>query len=440
MINLNRNRNKYISSALILLSVFIMSCSTKKQTTHEGSGLKFTDKLTLNKIIKAKAPFIGSAKLPQSVDLSTKMPPPGNQGSQNSCVGWSIAYGMKSYQEKTARNWELTNGNELNKDHIFSPAFIYNQINRGEDNGALFEDAFNLLQTKGVASLSTDPYNDADFKTKPNNNAFTEAGAYKIAWAKTIDPQDLKGIKSYLAKGYPVIIAISFDDAFQAPDGPATITSMKIDNNAMGHAMLIVGYDEGKNSFRIMNSWGKEWRDGGFCWITYDAFKQCVRECWIAKDDDGNKDIKPQDEVKVDNDNPIVDEILSDIVIKDIDNNFENPELGKCIKISGTVKLDKNFGDIAQILVLLDFDNGKPVVSSDENFSYYDDGGAAGISESIDINSFDDEVKSFTVYIPISALRIDNGNTGNIFATPILFIDDFDATSGKPFAFKFDGK
>ena len=174
MINLNRNRNKYISSALILLSVFIMSCSTKKQTTHEGSGLKFTDKLTLNKIIKAKAPFIGSAKLPQSVDLSTKMPPPGNQGSQNSCVGWSIAYGMKSYQEKTARNWELTNGNELNKDHIFSPAFIYNQINRGEDNGALFEDAFNLLQTKGVASLSTDPYNDADFKTKPNNKTTTK--------------------------------------------------------------------------------------------------------------------------------------------------------------------------------------------------------------------------------------------------------------------------
>lgn len=426
---------------ILLFTVIITGCSRKKPNS-EGTGMKFTDKETLDKINKAKAPFIGSTKLPQSVDLSSKLPPPGNQGSQNSCVGWSIAYGMKSYQEKTARNWELTSGGELDKNHIFSPAYIYNQINGGQDNGAMFADAFNLLQTKGVASLSTNPYNDADYLSKPNSDAVAEAQNFKIAWAKTIDPKDLNGIKSYLAKGYPVVIAIAFDETFMDPSGPATITPMKIDDNAMGHAMLIVGYDEGKKAFKVMNSWGKEWREGGFCWMPYDVFKGCIRECWIAKDEEGKKDINPEDEVKIDKDNPIVDEILADITIKDIDNNAVNPDDNsgeKFIKINGTVKLDNNFGDMAQILVLFDYENGTPVLAANDNFAYYDDGGAAGISEAIDLSPFDEEVRNFTIYIPISALNIDKGKAGNILVTPVLFIDDFDATSGKPFAFKIAG-
>ena len=443
MINIISNKINYIRIVLILLTILVLGCSAKKQTDKEGSGLKFTSKETLDKINKGKAPFIGSSKLPQSVDLSSKMPPPGNQGSQNSCVGWSIAYGMKSYQEKTARNWELVNGNEVAKQHVFSPAYIYNQINGGQDNGAQFQDAFNLLQSKGVASLSTDPYNDADYLSKPNNDAIAEANNFKIAWAKLIDPQDINGIKSYLAKGYPVVIAVAFDDTFMDPKGPSTVTDMKIDANAMGHAMLVVGYDEGKKCFRIMNSWGTEWRDGGFCWMTYDAFKKCIRECWIAKDEENKKDIKPQDEVKIDNENPIVDEILADIEIKNIDNNSKNPENmeeGDYVKISGTVKLDKNFGDNAQILVLFDYEDGKPVLSADENFSYYDDGGVAGVSESIDLSAYDDELVSYTVYVPVNVFMVTLPNVNKIRATPILFVDDFDACSGKPFVFKFKGK
>jgi hypothetical protein len=107
MLKSNYNTTKHIFVILILLTVLITGCSTKNKLTKEGTGMKFTDKETLNKINKAKAPFIGSSKIPQSVDLSSKLPPPGNQGAQNSCVGWSIAYGMKSYQEKPPETGNL---------------------------------------------------------------------------------------------------------------------------------------------------------------------------------------------------------------------------------------------------------------------------------------------------------------------------------------------
>src|SRR5262245_50646445 len=37
--------------------------------------------------------------LPASVDLCACMPAPRDQGEQPSCVGWAVAYGLKSYQE-----------------------------------------------------------------------------------------------------------------------------------------------------------------------------------------------------------------------------------------------------------------------------------------------------------------------------------------------------
>jgi len=418
---------------LFILAILFATSGCSKKNTTEGTGLQFTDKSTLEKVTKAKPPpFIGGSKLPAQVDLSKNMPPPGNQGQQNSCVGWSIAYGMKSYQEKEARNWDLVQGETIDKDHVFSPAFIYNQINHGQDNGSRFQDAFNLLQSKGVASLAKDPYDQADFTSKPNDDAVSEATNFRIAWAKQIDPKDIESLKSYLAKGYPIIIAIAFDNAFTDPKGSAVVSSMQVDANSMGHAMLLVGYDDSKSAFKVMNSWGTDWREGGFCWFTYDGFKQFARECWIAKDEEGKKEIKKDDEPQVSDNTPIVDEVLSNLTINNVENDAENPEdksLGKCLKITGSVKLDNNYGDAAQIVVFLNYSDGNPVQAADQNYSYEE--GVAAATPSMDIKSDNDQNIDFVVYIPYSALKIDKEKSAGIFATPVLFIDDFDADVGK---------
>jgi hypothetical protein len=40
-----------------------------------------------------------------------------------------------------------------------------------------------------------------------------------------------------------------------------------------GHEIAVVGYDDSRQAFHIENSWGKDWADGGFGWIGYDAIK-----------------------------------------------------------------------------------------------------------------------------------------------------------------------
>jgi C1A family cysteine protease len=37
-----------------------------------------------------------------------------------------------------------------------------------------------------------------------------------------------------------------------------------------GHAVLLVGYDHERKLFKVRNSWGPSWGDGGYFWMPYD--------------------------------------------------------------------------------------------------------------------------------------------------------------------------
>jgi aminopeptidase C len=41
---------------------------------------------------------------------------------------------------------------------------------------------------------------------------------------------------------------------------------------AGGHALVVIGYDDNKQAFQLMNSWGKEWGQDGFIWLKYKEF------------------------------------------------------------------------------------------------------------------------------------------------------------------------
>ncbi|CAN5525212.1 hypothetical protein BH10BAC5_BH10BAC5_27870 [soil metagenome] len=430
--------------SLLVVSLFFSGCSKSSKTSsnNEGSGFLSTPKEILDKVNNAKSNMVGGGNLPVSVDLTSKLPPPGNQGAQNSCVGWSVGYAMKTFQEKNSRNWDLTQGGDIVAQHVFSPAYIYNQINKGNDNGAFFADAFELLRTKGIASLEKDPYDPSDHTTKPDAEADKEASSYKIAWAKKIDKTDLHDLKSYLAKGYPVIIAISFDENFSKVRSEI-VNDMIVDEHAMGHAMLLVGYDETKNAFKIMNSWGTSWGDGGYCWMSYNAFNKCIRECWVAKDIDGNKDIPDTDEEQLTYNNPVADELVTGLKIDNVDYNAVNPDdpsAGNSLKINCSVKLDKNYGSTAQIIAFINYKDGKPVISKNPNFSSGEENEAVAYTKTINIDNYNEQTQQFTMYIPYSALDLEGKSNTSLTATPVLFIDDFDATDGDavPFELKIN--
>jgi hypothetical protein len=262
-------------AAFALWSGFLLVPCIAQQST----GLNFADPAAYQSIPLASTPLHGV--LPIRADLSSNFPRPGNQGQQSSCVGWAVAYALKSYQEHVERKWDVDV-----EEHRFSPAFIYNQIRSSSDcqGGTSFIDAINLLRVQGVATLADFPYDERVCATIPSEAIRQSARQYAIADWRRVNVQDTVEIKTQIASGFPVLFGMLIDENFQRLGSDEIYERDETIPNGNGHALVVVGYDDNKNAFKIINSWGTGWGDGGFGWMTYSAFSRSVREGYVVQD------------------------------------------------------------------------------------------------------------------------------------------------------------
>ncbi|MFH1150204.1 MAG: IPT/TIG domain-containing protein [Actinomycetota bacterium] len=248
--------------------------------------------------------------LPAAVDLSSQLPPIGDQGSQGSCVGWSSTYYYKTWSEKQEHTgWNLANAN-----YQFSPSWTYNQINGGQDGGANFPDAFSLLQNKGAVDIAEFAYTDSNYTRQPTSAQNEAARPYRIPsgwsafWNQSTygpftNPNNIANAKAWLDQGKMLVMGIPIYNDF--PNYGGNPAKAYYDYNgssgiAGGHGVCIVGYDDNANpggsdadhrgGFKMVNSWGYNWNgtNHGFVYLSYDFAKRYVWEAWSMGDLSGD--------------------------------------------------------------------------------------------------------------------------------------------------------
>ena len=203
--------------------------------------------------------------LPPSIDLSTRMPPVGDQRTQASCVAWAVAYGARGY-------YLGIQGNNLSQvTALPSPAFVYNQLTgdpRNCQNGTQIEDALDIVKNQGVATLGDFPYDFRSCKAQPNENTKSIARRNVISQWRQVR-HDAGSIKRALYEGNPVIFGMQIEKRFQTLAPEQIYIDRGSINPESGHAMVIVGYDDKRSAFKVFNSWGKGWANQGFGWVDY---------------------------------------------------------------------------------------------------------------------------------------------------------------------------
>ena len=302
-----RNTLKWIGALSLAFLLLVWSCKKtedpapptpsatddKAKYPNEQRGSNFLSSAEYEAISQIPTPAIKggrvaaggrAATLPDSVDLSAEMPPIGNQGAQGSCVGWATTYAVRSYLEHYTKKTTYLNGTTPNNDVLFSPAFVYNQLNGGQDNGLYVRDALDLLKTQGSTTLSDMPYQSTDYITQPTDKQKTKAAGFKLkTWGRVSKSMD--EMKAFLANKNPIIIAVNIDanmtnlvDKFGTEVGWKTYDPNTVRG---GHAMVIVGYSNTKKAFKVQNSWGSNWGNKGFFWMSYDLLSY-IREAYTA--------------------------------------------------------------------------------------------------------------------------------------------------------------
>ena len=421
----------------LLTTLTLTTCKPKKKAGSGNIqlGMLIESPEKLAGIPLASTPA-GGMELPQSVDLSGQLPPVGNQGMQQSCVAWAVAYALKSYQEKL----------ELGQQYKFSPSFIYNQINNGQNAPTYVTDALNVLSQQGVCPYDDMPYDQNDWLTKPSDQSKNDAKKFRIDYWRKINHTDIKEVKAHLAAGYPVVLGANVSDEFirNGKDiwkDPGTPEG--------GHCMLLVGYDDNKNAFKVMNSWGAEWGDNGFGWIDYGLFPnaQVILYGFVAKDaateQDNTTQINPttnnpsqisdkeQERINDPKDNPTQYEDL-DFKATNVQHNVtipEEPNLRYVMRIDGSLDIPANYGKKFQVAVHVYDVNTNQQVGSLMYPRFADiNGFASGYTEQYDIGP-DGWHGTWWVMIPYDAVNTPPGRA-YLYAVPTLFVDNFGVSIG----------
>ena len=206
-------------------------------------------------------------RLPSKVDLRPICPPVLNQGSLGSCTSNALASSHHFDQMKQKLLQQISPSRLM---IYYNEREIEGTIN--EDAGAMLRDGIKTLAAAGVCSETMWPYDISKFTAKPPQECYTAALPYRIIQYQRLF-QSLVSFKTCLAQGYPFVLGFQVYASFESEQVAKTgIMSMPRPNekNLGGHAVLCVGYDDARQCFIIMNSWGAGWGDQGFFYMPYN--------------------------------------------------------------------------------------------------------------------------------------------------------------------------
>jgi C1A family cysteine protease len=213
------------------------------------------------------------AALPKAIDRSSTLPHPRNQDSTGTCVSWAATYAAGS---QAARRLGL------GPNVVLSPAFTYNQVSgdRTCQTGTNVSKTLDLLRDGGALPIEEYAFDAGWCGRQPTPAERRNAARYRIkGWGKLLDAAKLDLVKQQLARGAPVIFSMRTGTVIKGLKGDAVVEDDR--DLGAGHAMVVVGYDDDKKAFRIQNSWGRSWADGGYGWFGYEFWRRTIKVGYV---------------------------------------------------------------------------------------------------------------------------------------------------------------
>lgn len=255
-------------------------------------------------------------ELPKAATLmgSRHLPPITSQGTTDACAAYSSTYyqftaAVSTYLAATG-NTERSPASG-NNEQIFSPRFPF--LRSGQSITACY---------RALAQYGCLPISDCSFAVKdipylygkdgktplPESSAWAvtaeenqKALAYRLTGHETVSLREtpfddalLMKMKTALAVGNTIILSTEISGcqySFIDRDGCGSygkigdqiVFASAKSGQILNHAITIIGYDDEitctvnghtfRGAFQCANSSSTEWKNSGYCWISYDAFR-----------------------------------------------------------------------------------------------------------------------------------------------------------------------
>lgn len=136
-----------------------------------------------------------------------------------------------------------------------------------EDSGAIIADGIGVLRCGWEAEREEPPREWGPAWREPAPVQPLDAPRIVSAEALDFDPAS---IAWELACGHPVVVGLQVTEAWMGFSGTMLPPPREAGDVVGGHAVMLVGYDLAARVWRVRNSWGEGWAEGGYAWLPWE--------------------------------------------------------------------------------------------------------------------------------------------------------------------------
>ena len=216
----------------------------------------------------------------QSVGLTPDVIPlPGFQYG-SAAVGWAAGYYLTSFANALFRPAART---ARQPDYQVNPTDTYAAAQGQRDypgcfGGLRMTAALDALVRDGGLTIRAQP----DLERGGCTASSLAGPRLFLQGYLRIDPADRTTLQTALATQMILPFGMEVPKRFELFEGDGVYRQPADERDCATdpHAMVLVGYDDGRGAWRIANSWGDRWGDQGFAWIAYEDFEREATEVY----------------------------------------------------------------------------------------------------------------------------------------------------------------
>ncbi|MGB8453011.1 MAG: C1 family peptidase, partial [Anaerocolumna sp.] len=243
--------------------------------------------------IKSSVPPLYVPQLPATLDLSDGCAPVNDQGTWGACTAFAVGDGAYNYELNSIYGqlgWNLEDAaNRVSPKYLYIESGKYEGFPPGPDYGRYTDEVAADLMQYGVATEAHAPY-DLVYDDNWTIAALDDADLLKTSSYVPLPCRTNAGIDSIRTvlaiQRRPVLLSTQVDFGLFYYE-PGTVWDFTGPSFG-GHAMLIVGYDDARQAFKLRNSWGVDWGEDGYLWMSYASLKNPYNwyaQCGYIQDD-----------------------------------------------------------------------------------------------------------------------------------------------------------
>ncbi len=266
-----------------IIFIFFIGTSFISNSQEFAMGLEIDDDAYKAVPIKSKQiAFYDELADVSAVSLKQYTPTVKTQSQYGTCTGWASSYYGRTIAEANRKG--VTDKAEINS-IAFHPIYTYFKSTTEENrinckSGTQVNKVLESLKTDGApfynefeAELCTD-YIPEEIDDLAQNNRIQEYR--RLIREHETSLEKVENVKRSLFNQNPVIIGFAVEKSFKV----AKSVYLPDNEEIVGyHAMCVVGFDNDRygGAFEIVNSWGSQWGNDGYIWVTYDDFAKYAK-------------------------------------------------------------------------------------------------------------------------------------------------------------------